>query len=111
MYVMRNESGISHHGLTLVTRFYALTGELIGSDESVFDIGALGVSRVVAKVGFKRSAALGASRFEAEVDGFEDIARGASAYRGIDGISGRTNDRAEVWEGEEVKGAYWMDRA
>lgn len=111
MYVMRNDSGISHHGLSIATRFYAVTGELIGSDESVFDIGALGVSRVVAKVGFKRSGALGASRFEAEVDGFEDIARGASSYRGIDGISARTNERAEVWEGEEVKGALWMDRA
>ena len=111
MYVMRNDSGISHHGLSIVTRFYAVTGELIGSDERVFGIGALGVSRVVAKVGFKRSGALGASRFESEVDGFEDIARGASSHRGIDGISGRTNDRAEIWEGEEVKGAFWMDRA
>jgi hypothetical protein len=111
MYVMRNDSGISHHGLSIVTRFYAVTGELIGSDERVFDIGALGVSRVVAKVGFKRSGALGASRFESEVDGFEDIARGASSHRGIDGMSGRTNDRAEIWEGEEVKGAFWMDRA
>jgi hypothetical protein len=111
MYVMRNDSGISHHGLSIATRFYAVTGELIGSDESVFDIAALGVSRVVAKVGFKRNGALGASRFEAEVDGFEDIARGASSYRHIDGMSGRTNDRAEIWEGEEVKGAFWMDRA
>jgi hypothetical protein len=35
MYVMRNDSGISHHGLSIVTRFYAVTGELIGSDERV----------------------------------------------------------------------------
>jgi hypothetical protein len=109
-YVMRNDSGISHSGLSLLTRFFAVTGEVIGTDERVFDIGALGVSRVTAKVRFKRGGALGASRFEAEIDGFEDIARGISSYRGLDGLSAPQGDSGEVWEGEEVKGAYRFDR-
>jgi hypothetical protein len=109
-YVMRNDSGISHSGLSILTRFFAVTGEVIGTDERVFDIGALGVSRVTAKVRFKRGGALGASRFEAEIDGFEDIARGISSYRGLDGLSAPQGDSGEVWEGEEVKGAYRFDR-
>lgn len=110
MYVIRNESGITHSSLSLVTRFYSLSGELLGEGRESFTLGALGQSRVTAKVTLRHVRGLGATRFQVEFDGFEDIGRGSASFRGIDSASRVTENRPETWEGEEVKGAYWINR-
>jgi hypothetical protein len=110
MYVIRNNSGITHSSLSLVTRFYSLSGEPLGEGKETFILSALGQSRVTAKVTLRQVRGLGATRFQVEFDGFEDIGRGIALYRGIDSSSRVTEARPETWEGEEVKGAYWLNR-
>lgn len=110
MYVIRNDSGISHNALSLITRFYSMRGELLGEETDTFTLGALGQSRITAKVTLRQARGLGATRFEAEFDGFEDVGRGATSHRGIHSSSEPKSRRPETWEGEEVKGAYWMNR-
>jgi len=110
MYVIRNDSGISHSALVLVTRFYSMRGELLGEETENFTLGALGPSRVTTKVTLRQARGLGATRFEAELDGFEEIGCGTASWRGIEKGVGSRDHRLETWEGEEVKGAYWINR-
>jgi len=110
MFVIRNDGGIVHNNLSLVTRFYSISGELLGEARDTFTMVALGQTRVTSKVTLRQVRGLGATRFEAEIDGFEELARGAASYRGVDGPSTTSETRPETWEGEEVKGAYWINR-
>jgi len=110
MYAIRNDSGMTHSSLSLVTRFYSLSGELIGEGNETFTLGALGQNRVTAKVTLRQVRGLGATRFQVEFDGFEDIGRGVGSYRGIENVSRVREERPETWEGEELKGAYWINR-
>jgi hypothetical protein len=111
MYVIRNDTGISHNALSLVTRFYSMSGDLLGEDAVTFCLEALGPTHVTAKVTLRQARGLGATRFEAVFDGFEDIGRGMSSYRGSESRIGEQGARQETWEGEEVTGAYWVNRA
>ena len=110
MYVIRNESGTSHSSLSLVTRFSSLSGEVLGEAKETFTLGALGQSRITAKVTLRQVRGLGATRFHVEFDGFEDIGRGMASYRGIRIASVAADESPHTWEGEELKGAYWINR-
>lgn len=110
MYVIRNDTGISHNALVLITRFYSMRGDLLGEETETFTLGALGSSRVTTKVTLRQARGLGATRFEAELDGFEDIGCGTASYRGSEKAAASSDPRLETWEGEEVKGAYWINR-
>ncbi len=110
MYVIRNDSEIAHNNLSLHTRFYSLSGVLLGEARETFAMVTRGQSRVTSKVTLRQARGLGATRFEAEIDGFEELARGAASYRGVDARSTTKEARPETWEGEEVKGAYWINR-
>jgi hypothetical protein len=111
MFVVRNDSGLFRNGLSLFTRFYSVSGALVGEAREPFDVGALPINRITSKVTLQHAGGLGATRFEAEFEGFQDIACGTATYRGIDCTSTADGKRSEVWEGELVKGAYWIDRA
>jgi hypothetical protein len=110
MYMIRNDSGIPHNGLSLFTRFYSISGALVGEASEQVQVGPLRVNRVTSKVMLPHAGGLGATRFEAEFEGFEEIACGTAVYRGAEGIPVTESKGCEVWEGEEVKGAYWVDR-
>ncbi|MEN9846043.1 MAG: hypothetical protein RIS36_1190 [Pseudomonadota bacterium] len=109
MYVIGNDTGIAHKGLVLLTRFYSMRGELLGEEAETFTLGALGSSRVTTKVTLRQARGLGATRFEAEVDGFEDIGCGTGSFHETERAAGASTQRLETWEGEEVKGAYWIN--
>jgi hypothetical protein len=110
LYIIRNDSGISYSSLHLVTRFYSISGELLGEGTDAVSLEAHVSSRITAKVILRQPRGLGATRFEAEFEGFENIGQGSSAYRGVEGAPGQRDVPSETWEGEEVTGAYWVHR-
>jgi hypothetical protein len=110
MYGIRIHRGISQTGFSLLTRFYSMSGVLLGEATESFQLDALSENSVTSKVTLQQARGLGATRFEAEFDGFQAIASGAVSSRAIAGASRHEEKRTEVWEGEEVKGAYWVDR-
>jgi hypothetical protein len=87
-----------------------MRGELLGEETENFTLGALAPTRVTTKVTLRQARGLGATRFEAELDGFEEIGCGADSYRGTEKAAVASGQRLETWEGEEVKGAYWINR-
>jgi hypothetical protein len=110
MYLLRNDNVSSISSLSLATRFYSLSGELLGEERDTFTLGSLCSTRVTAKVTLRQVRGLGATRFEAEFDGFEDIGRGSSSYRGVETEGASRVGVADTWEGEEVTGAVWIHR-
>ena len=110
MYVIRNDSGVSHSSLSLTTRFYSMSGELLGVESDDFALASRGLTRVTAKVTLRQARGLGATRFEAEITGFEDIGRGLCLRKGAESATPSQDNRPEMWEGEEVQGTYWVDR-